>query len=345
MGNQYYDGTKLLSLKDINGDTPEIFICTSNRSAGKTTFFNRMVVNRFKKKGEKFILLYRFRDELDDCADKFFKDIQALFFPNDIMLNKRRAEGMYHELYLNDESCGYAICLNLADKLKKYSHLLSDATSIIFDEFQSETNRYCSQEIRKFISIHTSVARGNGKFVRYVPVYMLSNPVSIINPYYTEFGITTRLGLDTKFLRGEGWVLEQGFNEGASSAQLQSAFNRAFKNNDYTAYSAQCVYLNDSTAFIDEPKGKSNYICTIKYNNTNFAIREFKENGILYCDTKADLTFPLKIAVSTEDHDVNYVMLKRNDTLLSTMRYFFDKGCFRFKDLRCKEALLKSISY
>ena len=29
----YYDGTKLLSLKDINGNTPELYICTSNRSA------------------------------------------------------------------------------------------------------------------------------------------------------------------------------------------------------------------------------------------------------------------------------------------------------------------------
>lgn len=33
--NKFYDGTKLMSMKDINGNTPEIFICTSNRSAGK----------------------------------------------------------------------------------------------------------------------------------------------------------------------------------------------------------------------------------------------------------------------------------------------------------------------
>ena len=42
--SNYYDGTKLLSLKDINGKTPEVFMCTSNRSAGKTTYFNRLVV-------------------------------------------------------------------------------------------------------------------------------------------------------------------------------------------------------------------------------------------------------------------------------------------------------------
>ena len=37
----YYDGTKLLSLPDANGNKPEIVVCVSNRSAGKTTFFNR----------------------------------------------------------------------------------------------------------------------------------------------------------------------------------------------------------------------------------------------------------------------------------------------------------------
>ena len=58
---KYYDGTKLLSLKDLNGRTPEIYICTSNRSAGKTTFFNRYLIKKFKNNGEKFLLLYRYK--------------------------------------------------------------------------------------------------------------------------------------------------------------------------------------------------------------------------------------------------------------------------------------------
>ena len=52
-----------------------------------------------------------------------------------------------------------------------------------------------------------------------------------------------------------------------------------------------------------------------------------------------------KITITTEDHEVNYVMLKRNDMFLTNLRYFFEKGCFRFKDLRCKEAILKALSY
>ena len=344
MGN-YYDGTKLLSLTDINGNRPEIYMCTTNRTGGKTTYFGRLVVNRFLDKREKFGLLYRYNYELDDCAEKFFKDISELFFNGYTMTSKKRAKGIYHELYLNGEPCGYAVSINSADQVKKNSHFFSDVKRLIFDEFQSESNTYCPNEIKKFISVHTSMARGQGEQNRYLPVYMLSNPVSIINPYYVELGISSRLTDETRFLRGDGFVLEQGFVESAADAQKSSGFNKAFARNSYVAYSSESVYLNDNKAFVDRPQGVGRYMATLKYNGQTYGIREFAEAGVIYCDDRADETFPLKITVTTDDHELNYVMLKRNDLFLFNLRYYFERGCFRFKDLRCKEAVLKSLSY
>jgi hypothetical protein len=344
MGN-YYDGTKLLSLTDINGNRPEIYMCTTNRTGGKTTYFGRLVVNRFLDKREKFGLLYRYNYELDDCAEKFFKDIGELFFNGYTMTSKKRAKGIYHELYLNGEPCGYAVSINSADQIKKNSHFFSDVKRLIFDEFQSESNTYCPNEIKKFISVHTSMARGQGEQNRYLPVYMLSNPVSIINPYYVELGISSRLTDETRFLRGDGFVLEQGFVESAADAQKSSGFNKAFARNSYVAYSSESVYLNDNKAFVDRPQGVGRYMATLKYNGQTYGIREFAEAGVIYCDDRADETFPLKITVTTDDHELNYVMLKRNDLFLFNLRYYFERGCFRFKDLRCKEAVLKSLSY
>lgn len=343
--NKYYDGTKLLSMLDINGNKPEIYMCTTNRTGGKTTYFGRLCINRFLDKNEKFGLLYRYNYELDDIVDKFYKDLGSLFFPSYTMTSKRRAKGTFQELFLNEKSCGYALSLNNADQIKKYSHLFSDIQRMIFDEFQSEANHYCDNETKKFISIHTSIARGQGEQVRYVPVYMLSNPVSIINPYYVEMGISGRLKDDTKFLRGDGFVLEQGYIESASIEQKNSGFNRAFSKNSYTAYSSECVYLNDNKAFVEKPTGKSKYLCTLRYKGSDFALREYTENGLIYCDDKADSSFLTRISVTTDDHNINYVMLKRNDFFLSNLRYFFEHGCFRFKDMRCKEAVLSALSY
>ena len=343
--SKYYDGTKLLSMLDINGNKPEIYMCTTNRTGGKTTYFGRLCINRFLDKGEKFGLLYRYNYELDDIVEKFYKDLGSLFFPNYKMTSKRRASGTFQELFLNDKSCGYALSLNNADQIKKYSHLFSDIQRMIFDEFQSETNHYCDNETKKFISIHTSIARGQGEQVRYVPVYMLSNPVSIINPYYVEMGISGRLKDDTKFLRGDGFVLEQGYIESASIEQKNSGFNRAFSKNSYTTYSSECAYLNDNKAFVEKPVGKSKYLCTLRYKGSDFALREYTESGLIYCDDKADSSFLTKISVTTDDHNINCVMLKRNDFFLSNLRYFFEHGCFRFKDMRCKEAVLSALSY
>lgn len=351
---KYYDGTKLLSMKDINGKTPEILLCTTNRTGGKTTYFGRLCLNRFLKYGEKFCLIYRFNYELDDISNKFFKDIGGLFFPDYLMRSEKRGRGIFHELFLvskdqkiNDagKSCGYAISLNNADAIKKYSHLFSDVKRMLFDEFQSETNKYCSDEVKKLLSVHTSVARGQGEQYRFVPVYMIANPVSIINPYYVELGISERLQENTKFLKGDGFVLEQGFVETASKAQQESGFNRAFKNNSYVAYSSQCVYLNDSKAFIEKPEGVGRYLGTIRYNGNDYGLREYADAGVIYCDNRPDASFKYKISVTTEDHQINYVMLKSNDLFVQNMRFYFERGCFRFKDLRCKEAVMKMVSY
>lgn len=342
--DDFYDGTKLLSLMDINGKKPEIYICTSNRTAGKTTYFNRLMVNRFKRNYEKFALIYRYSYEVDDAAEKFFKDIKLLFFPNDNMTSIKGGNGFYRKLLLNGIECGYAIALNQAEQVKKHSHYFSDVTSMLFDEFQSETNTYCDGEVKKFISVHTSIARGRKKHVRYVPVYMLSNTVSLINPYYTEMGISSRLKNETKFLRGNGWVLEQAYNETAAKLQNESGFMQAFSDSNYVAYSAQGVYLNDNEAFIEKPTGKFRYLATISYCGRDYSIKEFADTGIIYCDTSVDYQFPFRISATLDDHSINRVILKNNDSFISLLRYYFNHGIFRFKDLMCKDCVLNLIS-
>ena len=55
-------------------------------------------------------------------------------------------------------------------------------------------------------------------------------------------------------------------------------------------------------------------------------------------------TFPKKFAITTEDHQINYVMIKNNDLFFSVLKDLFKKGCFRFKNLKCKNAILKALS-
>jgi hypothetical protein len=341
----YYDGTKLLSLRDINGNKPELVMVTTNRTGGKTTWFSRYLVKSFKKTGKKFGLLYRFNYELSDVADKFFKDIHSLFFPGDEFSSESFAKGIYHELYLNDKPCGYALSINNADAIKKYSHLFSDIDHCFMDEFQSETNKYCANEIQKLLSVHTSIARGQGKQTRYVPVYMCGNAVSLLNPYYTALGISGRLKEDTHYLRGDGFVLEQGYIESAANAMMESGFNRAFKNSKYVQYAAQNIYLNDNYSFIEKPEGRGRYVYTIKYLNKHYALYDYDSLGIIYVTDKYDASFPYRMALTTDDHNINYVMLAKNALTIAHYRNLFNKGCFRFKNLDCKQCVMALLSF
>ena len=343
--DRYYDGTKLLSLKDIDGNTPEIYMVTTNRTGGKTTYFGRLMINRFLKRKEKFALLYRYAYEVDDCADKFFKDIGGLFFPDSTMTSKIIGNGFARHLLLDGEPCGYAFALNSADQIKKHSHLFSDVSAILFDEFQSENGDYCPKEISKFQSVHMSIARGQHKQVRYVPVYMLSNAVSLLNPYYIEFDIASRIQKDTKFMRGHGWVLEQGYVDSAARAQMQSGFVKAFSNTQYTnSMSGQAVYLNDNYTFIERPTGRFTYLATINYENKNFSIKEYPDSGIVYIDTSVDMQYPVKISATTADHKINQVIMRTNTPLIIRLKYYFDMGCIRFRNLECKKCLFALVS-
>lgn len=351
--NTYYDGTKLLSMTDINGNKPEIYICTGNRTAGKTVYFTRLIFNRYLKKGEKFIVLYRYTYELDDVAEKLFGDVSKLFFQGLELKSVKKNKGQYTELHLirnhddtTSEICGYAIALNCADSVRKMSHIFTEVTSILFDEFQSESGKYVPNEITKFISIHTSIARGRGEMVRYVPVYMISNAVSMINPYYTNLGISTRLRNDTKFLRGDGFVLENTFNETASKMQKTSSFNRAFANDKYIQYSSENVYLADNQTFIEMPQTSKNfYHCTLKYMDKYYGVREYYEDGIIFVSESADKHAKLKIAVTLDDMTPNYLTQVKYDAVIDSYRRYYLKGIVRFSSLESKECFLKFISY
>lgn len=341
----FYNGTKLLNMKDLNGDIPEIFIVDSNRSAGKTTYFNKKLVDDFLNDGKKFMLLYRYKYEMDNCAEKFFSDINRIFYPDLEMEDKPKAQGIYHELYLDEIPCGYAVSLNCADSIKRNSHLFSDTEQMLFDEFQPETGRYCSNELFKFMSIHASVARGAGEQVRYLPIYMLANCISIINPYYSMLGISTRLKKDTKFLRGNGFVMEHHFNESASVLNESSQFNKAFSSSGYMGMLTSKSYVLDDKSFIGSVDENLVYMCTIKIKDHYISVNRTYASDMLYVTDVYDESFPVKFSVDVEGHTENFRLVMSSSPLIKQFRKYFDAGMVRFKNMNCKSDFITAICY
>lgn len=340
-----YDGTKLLSMTDLDGERPEIFLCTTNRGGGKTTWFNHKVVDDYLETGCKFGIIYRFKYELAECSGKFFKDIRELFYPDLNMEHKIRCDGSFAELVLNDKTCGYVLPLNSASKLKHYSHYFSDIGQMIFDEFQPEDGVYCSDEVKKFHSLHQTIARGRGQAVRYVPVYMISNSVTLINPYYSAFGINGRLQKDTRFIRGSGWVMEQGFIKDVYNKMKTSAFEKCFVDDDYIDMGKGGKHLLDNENFIiPRPSDAFRYYCTLVYQNKIYSIKIYDNLGIIFCDVGGDVHYKYKVAVDDNSHGDDTRLLK-NYKFIEYLRDNYNNGCFRFLNLEAKNCILKLIRY
>lgn len=79
----YYHCERLLTLKDKNGNIPDIYIADGNRTAGKSYSFKCRQVSDFLKDKyrpeNQFIYLYRNAVDMTNCTDTYFGDIAEEF--------------------------------------------------------------------------------------------------------------------------------------------------------------------------------------------------------------------------------------------------------------------------
>lgn len=344
---KYYDCNYLLTLKDRNGKLPDIYITDGNRTAGKTVSFKKRLVDTFLKSKtdvNQFYLIYRYKTDMQSLSESFFTDIRRLFYNGHEMTEKKLFDGAVVMLLLDEKPCGYCLPLSLSAKIKRMSSIFVTVAHGFFDEYQDESNNYLSNEIDKLMSIHTSIARGDGEQSRRVPLYMASNTVSMLNPYYQALGINKMLRRDTKILRGDGWVFERTHNENASKAFSGSAFNRAFASSKYFSHASENVYLNDSDALIERLSGTNEYMLSIRYNNKWYNIRKY--NTCVYVSEGADETFPRRICFNyTDVVDDRAVMINNSNYIILALRDYFHRGLMRFENLQCKNMVFDMLSF
>ena len=335
----FYNGTRLINSKDKFGKRPELFFVDGNRSAGKTTWFYRYLVNRFLKHNEKFMLIYRFQNELKGCSEQFFANVGPLFFSGLDCTEVKRQDGAFYELLIGGRSAGYAVSLNGSEKLKKLSHFFKDVERMYFDEFQ--TKRYVPDEVNLLINLHTSVARGKNQPVRYVPVYLSSNHISSLNPYYKALGVANTIdNMNFGIYKGDGFVVEKNMNDPVAELQKQSAFMRAFSNSKEVDHTINNTSQTDNYNFIERLKVRNfKYICNIRVDDETISLkRVFDIPGVMfYFSNDHDNNIKARYAISTKDHDTDTLLVGNSLLLVMKCKEYFERGEVRFSDLETKE--------
>lgn len=346
----FYKLNKILSLKDKDGKDPQIYFICGNRGPGKTFAVKHYFLKRFINYDEKFIILRREVQELDGCGNNFFKDISIKFTNYDVY-DKSVNKGQYFELWLKkkDEEgegrcMGYVLAINSSNKIRTLAPNFTDAERIFFDEFQAEDAHYLGKEITKFISVLTSVSRGKGKTYRYVPAFLCSNNVSIVNPYFTAFHV--KPDSDTNFLRGKGWVYEQVRGYGAAKAIEDSPLGALIEGSNYADYALGGKYLSDNDGFIEEVKGDRLSVCTIICDGVKYGVWSMKEGdyaGMYYVNHKYNENERNIVTFSIADHKPGSLLTIAGSLVVKNLKNMFNNGYMYFDDQESKNVVIEMI--
>lgn len=340
--SDFYNGNKLLSLLDVNKRKPELYFCCGNRTAGKTFFFKRWMLRRFVKHGEKFVIFVRFKEDMPNRVNGFFADIGPIAFPGHHMTQKPILNGNAYELHFDGKPCGYVISLNTANRIKENSALFADAERGFLDEFMSETGKYVPQELQKFNSIRISIARGGAKgtHTRYFPVYLCSNNVTLFNPYFTYLMIAPKMSNRVRYLRGDGWVLEQTFNVAAADS-----IKREFRTigGEELQYATENQYLLDKNQFIEKKPGMKVCSAKIKFNGKMYGVWTTLTSSEIYVSTKCDPACEFILAFTDVDHDVGSVLIAKNSKVFHWMKDMYSRGLVWFENGACRHAFITSL--
>lgn len=329
----YYDSSALLSQRDENGNKPGIYISVTNRLGGKTYNYSRYMLRKYLKTGKTQGLEIRWNQDLKTRANSFASDV--MLKDKGLRSHSLHAKNMgkiAYNIFMDDHEDRPAvtvIALNDSDKIRENSSKFQEICSLFLDEFQPETGTYVPDEVKRFQSIHKSIARGGDSFGRYVPQFMASNAASKINPYFVAMGIHKKIiSKDQRFIRGKGWVLEQCVIEGAAEAQEQDPFNQAFEDSDYQKFSSRNEWLLDDSPFIKRLPITGKQIAIIDTARASFGL--WYQSGIYYISDKKDPSGRIHIATTREAQNPGNVGASL--FLARQLRLAYDRSCVYFSD-------------
>lgn len=349
--NKYYSNERLLNTLDRNGEKPELYmVCSRVRGPGKTYSFSKKLMTDFMERGEKFVLLCRTQGMLGGIAEGVFKSYVNNEMPNTRVTEVIQMSRTYSNVILVEKAegsddeikkhIGYVIPLSASDKIKLISSTFVDASQGYFDEFQPEDRHtYLNNEVDKFLSIHGSLARGGGEQRRYFPFYFASNSIDLVNPYFSQLGLTNKIQNNTRFYKGDGFVYEFAENNALAEKHKESAMSRAFNKNKSIDYNDGGWLLNNN-AFIAKPDnwGRANYMCTLVNEHGEFAIKWYSEVQWFFVDRNVDKSCALRYSMVV-DGELNIPFIK-SDGICRTLRKAVEGGRIRFKDQSCKRVIM-----
>lgn len=338
---EHYDNTKLINSLDRNGEVPTFFIvCSRLRGPGKTYQMCKMLFEKFMDEGKKFVLLTRHKKDLGTIAAGCFGGYLADQHPEYSMHETLQMGHTFSRVYLdtmvgNEKSsveCGTVVPLAAVNDIKKISSLpcFVESWCFFYDEFMPVDDRFLKNEVDLLLNIYQSIARGEGKAVRYMPIFMCSNTISIGNPYFKALNLSSHIQSGTHFYRGEGVCFENCDNvEGLAELHKSSGIEKALKK--HLAAKGDNTWINDDNSLVAKPKGwgRPVYLATIIYGDEKFGVLEYP--NVVYLSRTVDQSCEFVYNLTFDNGNLNIALID-SSTLMEFLTKKYYLGLVRCQD-------------
>ena len=304
------------------------------RGAGKTYGMLKYCLTELAPKGRQFMYVRRMETELDKLTKmrggRLFNAVAK-----DPALTGHMLRAESNVLSMDKKVIGYAQNLSSASILK--SDAFPDVDIIIFDEFiidNTGTYHYLKDEVRKFLDLYETVARG-----RDVRVFFLSNAVSVANPYFDFFHLDKPHSGDIqRFGRSKDILVENVQVNALMENKKRSRFGQIIDGTEYSSYAYDNDWLLDNTDFVAKKSRRSEYFVTLRYNDTWIGIWFDNLQWLYYVSADVDLKYPKMYSVTTDDQKPNLMLIKSASKLawMKNLISAYQMGAIRYESIKLK---------
>ena len=268
-----------------------INVIVGNRGGGKTFGSKEYAIDRFIKYKEQFGYIRRYKDDLKEPMQQYFKDIEYKYpdyeFKTDSKYFYIRLRSEDDNVkWTEDDIAGYGFVLSTANNKKSISY--PRITTLIYDEFLIDkgNQRYLTNEPVALLNLYETIARPGTDHPRVI-LFMLANALSITNPYFLYWD----LKMPTKKDRNGKWIwkhptrpilVEDVKIDEFMNRKRESEFGKLIEGTTYEGYSIDNKFLLDTDTFVEKKSPNAKYFFTFTYKENTLGVWMDMREGKMY---------------------------------------------------------------
>lgn len=317
----WYNPDKLVSYNQIFN------FVVGNRGGGKSYNFKRLCINRFLKTGSQFVWVRRYKPEVANI-DKFFEDIKEEYPCNEFEFKNKM-------FYCDGEVMGY-VC-TLSSSLAFRSTPYPKVTTIVYDEFlinRKSHQQYLRNEVVAFLELFESVARKRDN----VSAYLVANNISVVNPYFTYFGLTPNPDQRYNKFMKKGIVVEFFADADFIEEKKNTRFGKALQGTQYGAYAIENKPLLDNDQFVEKKSIDAGHWYNMFYKGQWFGFWLDQRQGELFVSKSVNLNTPRNFCLTRDDLKPNMFLIHNinGNTYIKRTIKMFDLGLVKYESIGIK---------